>query len=314
MEDNQFSLNDVLALKIESHKTTINNIIEQAQKEYVIEKALNNIDNHWLHINLQYNEHNTGMVLVNDWDLAARQCNEDLSELLSMKNSTYFKLYSNRCTALTEKLSLLSIILLTWCDVQFKWLSMFDIFGKNNKIKELLPQEESRFHHVSTDMKNLFKRALSLKHLIDISSIPNFHLSLSKILDALVSIRNSLNDFLETYREQYPRFYFLGNDELLKILGSTNSIETVSKYMQKMFGSISNIESKDEIIYGVKSVEGESFSIENTINISTYEIPSQWLTQLEQQISKSLLSSIKSCSNKLFKGTQICDLIDIYPF
>ncbi|KAK5964096.1 dynein heavy chain PWA37_004439 [Arxiozyma heterogenica] len=314
VEDNQFSLNDVLALKIESHKATINNIIEHAQKEYVIEKALNNIDNHWLHINLQYNEHNTGMILVNDWDLAARQCHEDLSELLSMKNSTYFKLYSNRCTALTEKLSLLSIILSTWCDVQFKWLSMFDIFGKNNKIKELLPQEESRFHYVSTDMKNLLKRALSLKHLIDISSIPNFHLSLSKILDVLVSIRNSLNDFLETYREQYPRFYFLGNDELLKILGSTNSIETVSKYMQKMFGSISNIESKDEIIYGVKSVEGESFSIENTINISTYEAPSQWLTQLEQQISKSLLSNIKSCSNKLFKGTQICDLIDIYPF
>ena len=314
IEDNQFTLNDVLCLKISSNKTAINNIIELAQKEYVIEKVLNNIDNHWLHINLQYKEHDTGMILVNDWDLAVRQCSEDLSELLSMKNSTYFKLHRNRCTVLTEKLSLLSVILSTWSDIQFKWLSMFDIFGSNSKIKELLPQEGSRFHYISTDMKNLLKRVPSLSHLIDISSIPNFHMSLSKILNALISIRNSLNDFLESYREQYPRFYFLGNDELLRILGSTNSIETVSRYMQKMFGSISTIQSKDKIIYGIKSVDGEIFNIENKINISMYETPSQWLNELEHQISNTLLNNIKSCSNELLEGAQLCDLIDAYPF
>ena len=314
IEDNQFKLNDVLSLKINANKATINNILELAQKEFVIEKALNDIDSHWMHIHLEYKEHDTGMTLVKDWDLAIKQCNEDLNELHSMKNSAYFKLHHNRCIVLTEKLSLLSIILSTWSDTQFKWLSMFDIFGNNNKVKELLPQEGSRFHYISTDLKNLLKRASSLNHLIDISSIPNFHTSLSEILEALTSIRNSLNGFLETCREQYPRFYFLGNDELLKILGSTNSIETVSKYMQKMFGSISNIQSKDEIIYGVQSVEGEVFDLEDNINVTIYESPAKWLAELEQQIGMTLLKSIKICSNALFDGTPLCELTEKFPF
>lgn len=310
----QFTLHDLLSINLLANQTLIENVTELAQKEYVIERSLITIENTWLTTNLKYRGHPSGMVLVEEWDSIISKCNEDLSELMSMKNSSYYKLHNNRCTSLTDKLSSLSIILSTWKDVQFRWLSIFDVFGDNGQMKALLPQISTRYHFISSELGTLFKRVPSLDHLIDITSIPRFHVSLSKILEALLTIRESLNDFLETYRQNFPRFYFLGNDELLEIIGSRNSICTVSKYSRKMFGSIMEIQGKDQIIHAVQSVEGETFHLENKIDTSAYEGAPQWLGELEIQLKQSLLSDIEKCSGEIAHIKDILPLLEKYTF
>jgi dynein heavy chain 2 len=42
---------------------------------------------------------------------------------------------------------------------------------------------------------------------------------LDEILEALEQCQKALNDFLEEKRNKFPRFYFLGDDDLLEILG-----------------------------------------------------------------------------------------------
>ena len=47
--------------------------------------------------------------------------------------------------------------------------------------------------------------------------------TLSQMLDQLARCQKSLNEFLEEKRSNFPRFYFIGDDDLLEILGqSTN--------------------------------------------------------------------------------------------
>jgi len=48
--------------------------------------------------------------------------------------------------------------------------------------------------------------------------VHNLYDQLVKTTESLDIIEKQLEDFLETKRQLFPRFYFLSNDELLEIL------------------------------------------------------------------------------------------------
>ena len=68
----------------------------------------------------------------------------------------------------------------------------------------------------------------------------------------------SLNEWLNSKREVFPRFYFLANDELLQILSNAVDVKSVNKYMVKCFEGINSLIFDEELkITGMISPEGE---------------------------------------------------------
>lgn len=59
--------------------------------------------------------------------------------------------------------------------------------------------------------------------------------SLNKTSDNLDIIERQLEDFLETKRMAFPRFYFLSNDELLEILAKASRLNEVEPSLGKCF-------------------------------------------------------------------------------
>lgn len=51
---------------------------------------------------------------------------------------------------------------------------------------------------------------------------------LNEMNTILEAIQRSLDMYLETKRQCFPRFYFLSNDDLLEILGQSKNPEAVS--------------------------------------------------------------------------------------
>lgn len=89
--------------------------------------------------------------------------------------------------------------------------------------------------------------------------------------NGLERCQKSLNDYLDSKRRRFPRFYFISTEELLSILGSSNP-EVVQEHMIKMFDNIKSLkmhlDHQDKIVVSaMKSSEGEVMEYRNVVQV-----------------------------------------------
>ncbi|XP_017304525.1 dynein heavy chain, cytoplasmic-like, partial [Diaphorina citri] len=83
--------------------------------------------------------------------------------------------------------------------------------------------------------------------------------SLERLSDLLGKIQKALGEYLERERTSFPRFYFVGDEDLLEIIGNSKNIQRLQKHFKKMFAGVASIMLNEDntIITGIASREGE---------------------------------------------------------
>jgi dynein heavy chain, axonemal len=76
--------------------------------------------------------------------------------------------------------------------------------------------------------------------VIDVCMEPNRLNEIHNLSEGLDKCQKSLNDYLESKRRVFPRFYFISTEELLSILGSSRN-DCVQEHMIKMFDNIKSL-------------------------------------------------------------------------
>jgi dynein heavy chain 1 len=287
------TLGDVWNLNFTLNDTVINEMLLRANNEQTIEDNLNNITRQWSKTTFEMFTHETKYRLIKNWETLFDQCNTDINTLSSMRNSSYFGAFEQEVSELEVKLNTLYVILDTWIDVQQQWLYLNGVFGnQSNEIQVILPTESVRFTNVSYEFSSVMKRALKVNIVMDVVHITDFHKNLEKILGSLSKVQKSLADYLEKQRELFPRFYFVGNEDLLEIIGSSTNVEQINKHFKKMFMGISsvNYEQESSSIVSVCSEQGECLKLAQPILLTKHPRLNEWLSQLELEVKLTLAS------------------------
>ena len=177
-----------------------------------------------------------------------------------------------------------------WIDVQRQWVYLEGIFSGSADIKHLLPMESARFQNINTEFLTVMKKVYKSPFVLDVMNQPGIQKSLERLAELLNKIQKALGEYLERERASFPRFYFVGDEDLLEIIGNSKDILRIMKHLKKMFAGISTIALDEDLtqILGLASREGEEVRFKDPISLKDYPKINDWLTKLESEMRRSL--------------------------
>lgn len=101
------------------------------------------------------------------------------------------------------------------------------IFSGSADIKHLLPVESQRFNNINAEFLTVMKKVFKSPFILDVLNIQGVQKSLERLADLLSKIQKALGEYLERERSAFPRFYFVGDEDLLEIIGNSKDVRPV---------------------------------------------------------------------------------------
>ena len=108
----------------------------------------------------------------------------------------------------------------------------------------------------------------------------------------LDACQKSLSDFLNSKRNSFPRFFFISDDEMLSVLGSSD-VTAVQEHCLKMFDNCASLifGRQNKVVMGMTSAEGESYQFKT--QTSTEGPVEFWMTNVVKEMKVSLRQMMK---------------------
>jgi dynein heavy chain 2 len=297
----------------------ISSIIElngRADGEVAIREAIQELDM-WgasaVFSLLDYVDANQEVVkLIKEWKETLTQVGDNQSLLQSLKDSPYYKNFIDRAAVWEQKLSETDDYLRQLNGIQRKWVYLEPIFSRG-----ALPSEQPRFGRINDDFRSIMSSIAKDPRVVSITSYPGIRNTLVTLADQLDRCQKALNEFLEEKRSKFARFYFIGDDDLLEILGQSKNPEVIQAHLKKLFAGVHSVIFNEDCtkLVAMKSLHGEIVNLKNPVAITNdVEV---WLDLFTKEMKSSLqnllLESLED-SNVLKYPCQVVCLTEYLHF
>ncbi|KAF0752435.1 hypothetical protein AaE_006036, partial [Aphanomyces astaci] len=227
------------------HDASVKDIIRTAQGEMALDEFVRQVSEHWTTFALDLVNYQNRCRIIKGWDDMFAKLDEHLNSLQSMKQSPYYRVFAEQAESWEDRLTKVQSIFDYWIDVQRRWVYLEGIFFGSADIKQQLPKEYTRFQSVDNEFVSTMKRVSHKPLILDVAGIPNLYQSLERQQDMMGSIQRALGDYLERQRAAFPRFYFVGDEDLLEMIGNSKEPKQIQRHLSKMFAGIASFDMSD---------------------------------------------------------------------
>jgi len=267
-------------------------ILSVAQGEMAIEIFLNEVRDRWMKEELNLVLYQNRVRLIKGWDDLFTALDDHTGGLVLMRSSPYYRAvreFQEDGNLWEDRLTKLRTAFDGWIDVQRRWVYLEGIFFGSADIKAQLPAEWSRFKNVDGEFITLMRRISNRPYAMEALNIENLQRTLERLANLMTVIQKALGAYLEKQRSDLSRFYFLGDDDLLEIIGNASEPGKVLPHLGKMFASIATLgtipcEEEEGVLTKFDSMiskDGEKVQLDTPITVTNKMNVKDWLKQLE---------------------------------
>lgn len=104
-----------------------------------------------------------------------------------------------------------------------------------------MPTESKKFKGIDKQWLKIMERAADTKNVIRCCGDEILKNSLGGLQEGLEVCQKKLENYLETKRNVFPRFYFCSNADLLKVLSVGSDPNAVQDDFEKLFDAINRV-------------------------------------------------------------------------
>ena len=166
----------------------------------------------------EYESNGRQTPLIKEWKEVMSQVSDHQSLIASLKESRYFNSFADQISQFELKFGGIDDHLAKLNNCQRKWVYLEPIF-----MRGALPQEQGRFKRVDEEYRSIALAIGGDPKVMSLCEIQGLKDTLELILNQLDMCQKALNDYLEEKRQKFSRFYFIGDDDLLEILGQAQN-------------------------------------------------------------------------------------------
>ncbi|KAA0178390.1 hypothetical protein FNF27_00239 [Cafeteria roenbergensis] len=238
----EFTLAKVFELRLYDHADFVAELSNSARQELKIEKELASIDTIWASMPIEMAPYKEDFWKITTTEDLFQQLEENMGTLSTIKGSKYYKSFQAAIDGWESRLNLVSEVIELQLQVQRAWMYLESIFIGNETIKKSLPSESALFAQVNAAYREKTAEMAEDRIALRACSAEGYLEDLTAMDEKLDGIQKSLDRYLEQRRQDFPRFYFISNADLLEILGQSNNPKNVAKHFKACFEGVKNMD------------------------------------------------------------------------
>ncbi|DAZ98018.1 TPA: hypothetical protein N0F65_004508 [Lagenidium giganteum] len=291
------TLGRLIEKNVMKHGDAISQIAVSAQQEVVLEDMLRKVSDAWVSTEFEVKTYkdNKDVFVLGSIDEITAKLDDSIVTISTIMGSRFIGAIQDEVEGWRKKLVTLQETLEEWLLVQKNWMYLENIFSAPD-IQRQLPDASKIFSHVDTSWKTIMRRTNENPHVLTAGTFPGIKETLQQHNAHLDRIQKNLEDYLETKRMAFPRFYFLSNDELLEILAQSKNPQVVQPHLRKCFENLVKLDFGDVpgSVDMIAMISSENERVPLGKNLKARGNVEDWLRALETSMKASIYKLMKA--------------------